>query len=192
MNENFFAEYKKFIVEPEDVKSVGKEGFNPKSFAAHYILTLSLFDSRLLTWRDASKFEIDVEKSIKTVLNDFNQKQGDRYHLQLLELDKFKNYFILALSFKTKLEPEEENTRISFIVNNLLMNPFYVGQGWFTLIGDKGRVERQLFSWTFKEYKVESSDVVLKMDGKYENISELVPKNGQIALVKTSLKKDIL
>ncbi|OIK07670.1 hypothetical protein BIV60_27005 [Bacillus sp. MUM 116] len=183
MNENFFADYKKFIVVPEDVKHGGKDGFDPKSFAAHYILTLSLFDSRLSTWRDASKFDIDVEKCIKTVLNDFNQKQGDRYNLQLLELDKFKNYFILALSFKTKLEPEEENTRISFIVNNLLMNPFYVGQGWFALIGDKGRVERQLFSWSIREYKLENQDET-KRDGKYENISEFIPKTGQIALVK--------
>ena len=106
MNDNFFADYKNFIVVPEEVKQAGKEGFEPKSYAAHYIVTLSIYDSRLSALRDASKYEIDVEKSIKAVLKDFNQMQSKRYHLQLLELDKFKNYFILALSTKTKLEPE--------------------------------------------------------------------------------------
>ncbi|MBI0579127.1 hypothetical protein IEC97_17290 [Neobacillus cucumis] len=191
MNDNFFADYKNFIVVPEEVKQAGKEGFEPKSYAAHYIVTLSIYDSRLSALRDASKYEIDVEKSIKAVLKDFNQMQSKRYHLQLLELDKFKNYFILALSTKTKFEPEEENEQVSFIIDKMLMNSFYVGQSWFTLIGEKGRVERKLFCWSFAEYKVENQDDS-KKDGKYENISELIPKNGQITLVKTSLKQEVL
>ena len=190
MNENFFADYKNYIVVPEDEKA-GNEVFNPQNFEAYYILTLSIFDSRLSTWKDASKFEIDVEKSIKTVLNDFNQKQGERYHLELLELDKFKNYFILALSSKIKFEPGEENDRVSLIIDKMLMNSFYVGQSWFNLIGEKGKVERKLFCWSFKEYKMENQDNA-KIDGKFENISELIPKNGQITLVKTSLKQEIL
>ncbi|WP_026576196.1 hypothetical protein [Bacillus sp. UNC438CL73TsuS30] len=191
MNDNFFADYKNFIVVPEEVKQAGKEGFEPKSYAAHYIVTLSIYDSRLSALRDASKYEIDVEKSIKAVLKDFNQMQSKRYHLQLLELDKFKNYFILALSTKIKFEPEEENEQVSFIIDKMLMNSFYVGQSWFNLIGEKGKVERKLFCWSFKEYKMENQDNA-KIDGKFENISELIPKNGQITLVKASLKQEVL
>ena len=191
MSENFFADYKKFIVVPEDENRVGKEVYDPKNYSSYYILTLSIFNSRISTWRDASKFEIDVEKSIKTVLLDFNQKQRGIYHLQLLELDRFKNYFILALSSKTKFEQEEENERISFIIDKMLTNPFYVAQNWFNLIGERGRVERKLFYWSFKEYKVENQEQS-KIDEKYENISEIIPKSGEIKLIKSSLKRDIL
>jgi hypothetical protein len=191
MSENFFADYKKFIVVPEDENRVGKEVYDPKNYSAYYILTLSIFNSRISTWRDASKFEIDVEKSIKTVLLDFNQKQRGIYHLQLLELDRFKNYFILALSSKTKFEQEEENERISFIIDKMLTNPFYVAQNWFNLIGEKGRIERKLFCWSFKEYEIKNQDYS-KMDEKYENISEIIPKNSEIKLIKSSLKREIL
>jgi len=191
MNENFFADYKKFIVVPEDKKPVGKEVFDPKNYAAYYILTLSIFDSRLSTWRDASKYEIDVEKSIKTVLKDFNQQQRERYHLQLLELDKFTNYFILALSSKIKFGPEEEIDRISFIIDKTLMNSFYVGQGWFNLTGERGKVERKLFNCSFKKYEA-NDQVYSKLNEKSENISDFIPKNGEIKLIKSSLKRDIL
>lgn len=50
MNENFFADYKKFIVVPEDETKVGKEEYDPKKYAAHYILTLSIFNSRIANW----------------------------------------------------------------------------------------------------------------------------------------------
>jgi hypothetical protein len=132
-----------------------------------------------------------VEKSIKTVLKDFNLQQRERYHLQLLELDRFTNYFILALSSKTKFEPGEENDRISFIIDKILTNPFYVGQSWFNLIGEKGRVERKLFNCSFKKYAMESHDHS-KKDEKSENISDFILKNGEIKLVKSSLKRDIL
>ncbi|NHM31947.1 hypothetical protein [Neobacillus terrae] len=158
MNEDFFADYKNYIVVPEVEKQVGKEEFDPKNYAEHYILTMSIFDSRLSSLRDANKFEIDIEKSIKTVLEDFNQKQYQVYHLKLLELDKFKNYFILALSSKTKFEDGDENKRVSFIIDKMLTNAFYIGQKWFNLIGDKGRVERKLFCYSFKKYVVESQD----------------------------------
>ncbi|WHY02669.1 hypothetical protein [Neobacillus sp. DY30] len=174
MIENFFADYKKYIVTPVDERQNGNEGFDPKNYASHYILTLSIFNSRLSTWEDASKYDIDVEKSIKTVLEEFNLKQRERYHLQLLELVKQKNYFVLALSSKTKFETKEENDRISFIVDKLLTNPFYVGQGWFNLIGEKGRVARKLFSCSFMKYGIENQ----------ENIGEFIPKNGEIKLVK--------
>jgi hypothetical protein len=191
MMENFFADYKNFIVVPEDEKQVLNEVFDPQNYAAFYILTLSIFDSRLSTWKDASKFEIDIEKSIKTVLGDFNQKQRERYHLQLLELDRFKNYFILALSSKTKFNPGEEKERIASIIDKLLTNPFYVGQSWFNLIGEKGKVARKLFCCSFKEYAGENPNHS-KGEEKYENISGLIPKNGEIKLFKNSPKRDIL
>jgi hypothetical protein len=181
MIENFFADYKKFIVVPEDKKGVVNEVFDPRNYAANYILTLSIFDSRLSTWKDASKFEIDVEKSIKTVLKDFNQKQREKYYLQLLELDRFKNYFIVALSSKTKFNPAEENERIAHIIDNILSNPFYVGQGWFNFIGERGRVARKLFCFSFKEYVAEDPNHLKKN----ETFSELVPKNGEMKLIKS-------
>lgn len=155
MKENFFADYKKYIVVPVDEKKVGKEEYNPNNYAAYYILTLSIFNSKISTWKDASKYEIDIEKSIKIVLEDFNQRLYDKYHLQLLELNKFSNYFILALSTKDRFHPDEEEVRISEIVNKMITNSFYVRQNWFNLIGEKGRIERKLFSCSYKEYKLE-------------------------------------
>ena len=190
MIENFFADYKKFIVAPEEEKRVENE-FDPRNYDAYYILTLSIFDSRLSTWKDASKFDLDVEKSIKTVLRNFNQMHHEKYHLHLLELDRFKNYFILALSAKTKFSPGEETDRIAYIIDRFLTNPFYVGQGWFNLIGEKGRVARKLFSWSFKEYVVEDQNHS-KSEGLFENISEKIPKNREIKLIKSSLKRDVL
>lgn len=191
MSENFFADYKKFIVEPENSNLTYKDVYDPQNYAAYYILTLSIFNSRLTSWREASKYEIDVEKSIKTVLADFNKKQQGTYHLQLLELDKFKNYFILALSTKTKFEPNEENDRISIIIDKMLTNPFYVSQNWFNMIGEKGRVERKLFCWSYREYIVPKDDTEI-IDGKYENISEIIPQKGEIKLIKRSLIRDVL
>jgi len=189
MIENFFADYKNFVVVPDDEKQLVNDVYDPKNFAAYYILTLSIYDSRLTTWKDASKYEIDVEKSIKTVLTNFNQSQREKYHLQVLELDRFNNYFILALSSKTKFNLGEEQERIAYIVDKLLMNPFYVGQSWFNFIGDKGKVARKLFCYSFKEYNVKDPN---KREEKFENISELIPKNGEIKLVKSSLKREIL
>ncbi|OLS33492.1 hypothetical protein [Bacillus sp. MRMR6] len=183
MNEDFFADYKKFIVTPVDEKKNGKEAFDPKNYASHYILTLSIFDSRITSWKEASKYEIDVEKSIKMVLEEFNLQQFEKYHLELLELDHSKNYFVLALSSKTKFETKEENDRISFIVDRILLNPFYVGQGWFNIVGEKGRVARKLFQWSNMKYEIGAQDYLSK-DGKIENISEFIPKNEEIKLVK--------
>jgi hypothetical protein len=183
MNDNFFADYKKFIVSPDDEKKIGREIFDPKNFPSHFILTLSIFNSRLSTWEDASKYDINVRESIETVLDEFNQKQYERYHLQLLELDKTKDYFVLALSSKIKFDLNEENDQISFIVNKMLTNPFYVGQKWFNLIGEKGRVNRKLFCCSFMKYAVENQDQST-IEKKYLNISEFVPKNGEIKLVK--------
>jgi hypothetical protein len=191
MSENFFADYKKFIVEPENINLTNNDVYDPKNYAAYYILTLSIFNSRITTWRDAGKYEIDVEKSIKTIIADFNKKQHGIYHLQLLELDKFKNYFILALSTKTKFEPDQESDGISFIIDKMLTNPFYVSQNWFNMIGEKGRVERKLFCWSYREYMVTNKDDNVIAE-KCENISEIVPKNNEIKLIKRSLIRDVL
>jgi hypothetical protein len=191
MSENFFADYKKFIVEPGNSNLTYKDVYEPQNYVAYYILTLSIFNSRITSWREASKYEIDVEKSIKIVLADFNKKQHGTYHLQLLELDKFKNYFILALSTKTKFEPNEENDRISIIIDKMLTNPFYVSQNWFNMIGEKGRVERKLFCWSFREYTVTNKDQTV-IDEKCENVSEITPKSSEIELIKRSLIRDVL
>jgi hypothetical protein len=191
MSEKFFADYKKFIVAPDEVKRAEMEVYDPQKYAAYYILTLSIFNSRITTWRDASKYEIDVEKSIKTVFAEFNKKQQGTYYLHLLELDKFKNYFILALSVKTKFEPGKENERISNIVDKMLTNPFYVGQNWFNIIGEKGRVERKLFCCSFKEYEI-TDNVEVKTEEHFENVSEIIPKTSEIKLVKNSPLREIL
>jgi hypothetical protein len=83
------------------MKSEWVNEFDPKNYAAYYILTLSIFDSRLSIWKDASKFDIDVKKSIKTVMRNINQMQREKYHLQLLELDircslYFYNDFVIG------------------------------------------------------------------------------------------------
>ncbi|MEH7155247.1 hypothetical protein V7121_03165 [Neobacillus drentensis] len=189
MLEKFFADYKSYVVVPEDETQAVNEVYDPKNYAAYFILTLSLFDSKLAIWKDASKFEIDIEKSIKTVLMNFNQLHRDKYHLQLLELDRFKNYLILALSCKTKWNSGEENGRIAEIIDRKLTNPLYVGQQWFNLIGEKGKVARKLFCCSFKEYVPGDLNQTKK---EAENISEFIPKNGEIKLIKGSLKMEVL
>lgn len=151
MNGNFFADYKSYIVVPKD-QEVSKEEFDPEDYATYYILTLSLYDSLISSWSEAEKHEIEVEKSIETVLEEFNRKQKGCYHLQKLELESDKPYFVLALSCKTKIENEEATEYISYIVEKMISNPFYIGQSWYKLIGEKGRIERKLFSFSFKEY----------------------------------------
>ncbi|MDQ0219586.1 hypothetical protein ELQ35_18820 [Peribacillus cavernae] len=152
MSGSFFADYKKFIVLPEE--EVSKEEFDPQNYATFYIVTLSLYDSLLTNWREANKYEIEVEKSIETVLEEFNRKQRGIYNLQILELESDNSYFVLALSCKSKIENEEANDRISHILEKILSNPFYIGQGWYKLIGEKGRIERKLFCFSFKEYMI--------------------------------------
>jgi hypothetical protein len=113
---------------------------------------LSLYDSLLSKWSEASKFEIEVEKSIEKVLKDFNKTQNGVYYLQLLEINSEKTYFVLSLSCKSTIKKEEEEDRISHIIENILSNPFYVGQSWFRIIGNKGRIKRKLFSFSYKQY----------------------------------------
>ncbi|PLR91106.1 hypothetical protein [Bacillus sp. T33-2] len=165
MSENFFADYKNYIVIPLEEKKTGKKAFDPADYATFYILTLSLYDSLLTNWKDASKYEIEVEKSIKKVLEDFNRSQNGIYHLQLLELDDTQSYFVLALSCKDKIEKDEANDYIAYIIEKLLSNRFYIGQHWYRVTGERGRIERKLFCFSFKEYTMSDKRVTSSTDG---------------------------
>ncbi|MCM2533366.1 hypothetical protein NDK43_14355 [Neobacillus pocheonensis] len=152
MNENFFGNYKNFIVIPLEQHKVGKKSFDPNDYSSYYILTLSLYDSLILNWIDAKKYEIDVKKSIEKVVDEFNQKQKGNNHLQLLEFEDDKSYFVLALSNKTKIDNQEENGQLSNFIERMISNSFYIGQSWYKLIGHRGRIERKLFNFSIKEY----------------------------------------
>ncbi|WP_026695793.1 hypothetical protein [Peribacillus kribbensis] len=154
MTAKFFADYDKFIVVPADENHDSVKTFNPQEFATHYILTLSLFDSLLQKWSDADKYEIDIEKSIDNVLKEFNKSQRKMYYLQLLEFDKEKPYFVLALSSRIKPEDTDDQGCVSYVVEKLLSNPFYIGERWYVFIGDRGRIERRIFRYSYKEYIV--------------------------------------
>jgi hypothetical protein len=93
MSNHFFADYKKFIVIPKQDEKFSEKGFDPHEFASHFILTLSIFDPVISSWTEASKHEIEVEKSIEHVLDTFNQRNHGVYHLNLLELEEDKTYF---------------------------------------------------------------------------------------------------
>jgi hypothetical protein len=148
---NYFADYKKYIVLPLE-KEVTKEEFDPADYGTFYILTLSLNDSLIENWNEADKFEIETVKSIETVLEEFNRKQKGTYYLQFLELEADKPYFVLALACKAKVDSQEANERVSYIVEKIISNAFYIGQGWYKFIGQKGRIERKLFCFSFREY----------------------------------------
>ena len=152
MSENFFANYKEFVVTPFIRQRVGDHEFNPNDYANFYILTFSLYDSLLSSWEDASVYNIDVKKSIDIVLNEFNEKQDDNYHLQLLEYENDKSYFVFALSCKNKIENQDVTDIVSHYIETLVSNSFYIGQNWYRLIGQKGRIERKLFTISIKEY----------------------------------------
>ncbi|WP_409300883.1 hypothetical protein [Peribacillus sp. SCS-155] len=154
MSENFFADYNKFVVLPdEQLKSLNKE-YDPLDFVSHHIITMTLYDALLQQWSEAAKFEVDVEKSISAVLKEFNFRHKHTYHLKLLELDLSKSYFVLALSSKEKLENKEADSKIKYIIEKLLTNPFYIGQSWYKFIGERGRIERKLFCFSSKEYRI--------------------------------------
>jgi hypothetical protein len=152
MSNCFFADYKKFIVIPKGEEKFSEKGFDPNEFASHFILTLSIFDPVISNWAEASKHDIEVQKSIEHVLDSFNLRNHGVYHLKLLELEKDKLYFVLALSIKDKIEPEQAEFEISSIIDKMISNPFYIGQSWYKFTSEKGRVERKLFSFSFKEY----------------------------------------
>lgn len=152
MSNRFFADYKKFIVIPKQDEKFSEKGFDPHEFASHFILTLSIFDPVISSWTEASKHDIDVEKSIEHVLDVFNTRNHGVYHLKLLELEMDHTYFVLALSVKDKINPGQAEFEISNIIEKMITNPFYIGQSWYKFTSEKGRVERKLFCFSFKEY----------------------------------------
>jgi hypothetical protein len=52
-------------------------------------------------------------------------------------------------------------------------------------------VARKLFCYSYKEYVAADLDQS-KREDKYENISELIPKNGEIKLDKSAQKREVL
>ncbi|PGS51206.1 hypothetical protein [Bacillus sp. AFS041924] len=152
MTENFFANYEQFVVPPLYQIKREEQTFNPKDYAMYYILTVSLYDSLISDWNDAAKYNINVRKSIDHVLNDFNERKVGKYHLQLLEFENDKSYFVIALSIKNKIEKDKINEIISSYIEQLISNSFYIGQSWYWLIGQKGKRERKLFNISIKEY----------------------------------------
>ncbi|WP_299088481.1 hypothetical protein [uncultured Metabacillus sp.] len=152
MSKDFFANYKEYIMIPKQEETVKQKKFDPEDYASHFILTLSLYDSLLSSWNEAEKYEVDVNKSIEKVLKQMNQSHEGVYHFQLLEFETDKSYFVLSLSCKEKIEEKEAEACISYIIEKIISNPFYVRHSWFRLIGNKGRVKRKLFCFSFKEY----------------------------------------
>ena len=158
MKGSFFADYKKYIVIPQEEQKVSEKAFDPQEYASHFILTLSIYEPVVCNQIEARKHEIDVEKSIERVLTNFNQKHRGAYLLQLLELEDDKPYFVLALSSEKRIEKAEAESQLTDIIEKLITNPFYIGQGWYKLISEKGRVERKLFCFSYKEYTYEDSN----------------------------------
>ncbi|KKI90260.1 hypothetical protein WQ54_19975 [Bacillus sp. SA1-12] len=157
MSKDFFANYKEYILIPMQEEKIKQKKFDPDDYASHYILTLSLYDSLLSSWNEAEKYEIDVKKSIEKVLKEINQSHEGVYHFQLLELEVDKSYFVLSLSCKAKIEEKKAEDSITYIIDKMISNPFYVRQSWFRLIGNKGRIKRKLFCFSFKEYIYEKT-----------------------------------
>ncbi|MFD2370985.1 hypothetical protein ACFSO0_13740 [Brevibacillus sp. GCM10020057] len=154
MSENFFGQYKEFVVVPKESKDEGGEGaFTPQDYAAHYILTFSLYDSGIACWREAAKFHVDVEKSLHKVVADLNTKKRAVLRLELLEIDPEKTYFVLALSWRGG---EEEEPAVLARIHSFLEKDFstdlLIGERWYQLIGDKGKFERRLFVYTLEKY----------------------------------------
>lgn len=152
MSNHFFADYKKFIVIPQVEQRFSEKGFDPHEFASHFILTLSIFEPVIFSWAQASKHDIEVTESVEHVLEVFNHRNHGLYHLKLLELDADKTYFVLALSVKDKIKSEQAEFEIGNIIEKMITNPFYIGQSWYKFTSEKGRVERKLFCFSFKEY----------------------------------------
>lgn len=159
MSNHFFADYKKYIIVPKVEQRFSEKGFDPHEFASHFILTLSIFDPVISDWGQASKHDIEVNKSIEHVLEVFNHRNHGLFHLKLLELEVDKTYFVLALSVKEKIESEQAEFEIGNIIEKMITNPFYIGESWYKFTSEKGRVERKLFCFSYKEYV---SDLVVE------------------------------
>lgn len=164
MSENFFGQYKEFVVVPKEEKEEGmEEVFVPEDYACHYILTFSLYDSCISSWKDADKFHVDAINSLKKVVAELNAKKKNVVRLELLEIDDEKTYFVLALSWK-EMRNNEQNVRdrIHTFLEKDFSTDLLIRETWYQLIGAKGKFERRLFTYTMEKYEPRSS-------GSYEN-----------------------
>jgi 3-methyladenine DNA glycosylase AlkD len=153
MNADFFANYKDFMVFPDDDEYSPKEEFIPQIYQAHYIITLSLVDSLISSWVEAAKLDIDLEKSLQKVIGEWNRREKRAHNMQLLELKEDTTYLVLALSFKTRIENDEEvSKKIETMIQKEFTNSLFIGERWYTLVGEQGKKHRRLFKLLFKEY----------------------------------------
>jgi hypothetical protein len=153
MSADFFANYKDYLVFPDDDEYNRNEEFTPQTYEAHYIVTLFLMDSLISTWAQADKLELDIEKSLQKVIGEWNRKEKGTHYIQLLEINETSTFLVLALSFKSKMNREEElSEKIEKLIQKEFTNSLFVGERWYTLVGDQGKKHRRLFKLHYKEY----------------------------------------
>ncbi|GED33203.1 hypothetical protein BCE02nite_43440 [Brevibacillus centrosporus] len=159
MSENFFGNYKEFVVIPMEENEEGiEEVFVPQDYSIHYILTFSLYDSCISSWREASKYHLDAEKSLRKVVEELNAKKKGIVRLELLEIDDKTTYFVVALSWKDQKEEEEAVRRnIQYFLEKDLSTDLLIGEKWYQLIGAKGKFERRLFAYNMEKYEAHRS-----------------------------------
>lgn len=153
MGIKFFNNYKQFVTIPPEKKPEDEVTFRPEDYDKFFIITVSLYNPLISCWREAAnQYHIEIDTSLKRVGEEFNKKHKGSDYLQVLEVEEDNLYFVWALSCNTKHDSQEDlNSRISYLLSKL-SNSLYVGESWYQLIGDKGRINRQLFSYTMKEY----------------------------------------
>ena len=152
MNHHFFADYKKYVVFPDEENKGRNKAFDPHDFASHFIVTLTIYQPVIECWQQAEKFSIDIKSSLEAVLAAFNGKHRGIWHLELLELDEQSLYIVLALSSKEEVPEGEAENLIFQVIERQLSNPLYIGQSWYQLTNERGRVERKLFCSSFRKY----------------------------------------
>ncbi len=152
MNHQFFADYKKYIVFPDEEKNGRNKAFDPHDFASHFIVTLTVYQPVIDCWQQAGKFGIDIKAGLEAVIAAFNGKHRGSWHIELLELDEQSPYIVLALSSKQEVADAAADNFIHQIVERQLTNPLYIGQLWYQLTNERGRIERKLFSSSFRKY----------------------------------------
>ncbi|KMZ40085.1 MULTISPECIES: hypothetical protein [Bacillales] len=153
MSDPFFSNYKAFVVVPADEKQMGPEPFSPNDYASHFILTFSLYDAVISSWREATKYKVQAKKGLSNVIEGFNAKRRGTARLHLLEMEEDQAYFVLALSLKIQKDNEKA---VMETITNLLDKDFatdlLIGETWYQIIGAKGKFERKLFSYNVQPY----------------------------------------
>ncbi len=158
MSENFFGQYKEFVVVPKEESKEGlEEDFVPEDYAIHFILTFSLYDSCISSWTEALKYHVNVENSLKKVVAELNAKKKNLLRLEVLELVDGKTYFVLALSWKDMKQDEQAvRDKIRTFLDKDFSTDLLIGEMWYQLIGGKGKFERRLFTYTMEKYEPRS------------------------------------